>query len=75
MKFLGIVRMVNGNDNTLQRSAVYLDVMLVHVSARLTIKVSFDLDKKHTLPQSPSPSPFIHPFPSSPCATRGLALP
>jgi len=57
---------------------ICLGVMLICLVVRLTIKVSFALDKKHVLPQSPSPPPFISPSPSfsspSPCTT-GLALP
>jgi len=49
------------------------------LGARLTIKVSFSLDKKESLPWSPSSPPYISPSPSlplsspSPCAT-GLDL-
>jgi hypothetical protein len=54
-----------GDDNTLQRSAVCLGVMLVCLDVRLTIKVSFALYKKHTLPQqSSSLPPSIYPSPS-----------
>jgi len=48
-----------------KKKVVCLGVMLVCFGARLTINFSFVLDKKkHNLPQSPSPPPFISPFPS-----------
>jgi hypothetical protein len=63
---------------TLQKNVVCLGVMLICFGGRLTIKASFTLDKKHTLPQFPSLPPSISPSPSfsspSPCTT-GLALP
>jgi len=57
----GIVWTVNGDDNELERSLVCLGVMLIFLDARLTIKVFFALEKKHTLHKSPSPSPSISP--------------
>ena len=63
LKISGIIWTFNGDGITLQRSTVCLGVMLVCLGARLTINVSFAINKKHTLAQSPSPPPSISPSP------------
>jgi len=59
----GIVWMVIGDGATVKRSAVCLRVRLVCLSVKLTIKISFALEWKQTLPQ-PLPPPSLSP-PSS----------
>jgi len=69
----GIVWTVNGNGGVLQRSTICLDVKLICLDARLTIKVSFALERTLTLPQPPIPH---HPFllPPSPPAFLSISL-
>ena len=56
---LEIVWMIKDDGATLQIGTIFLGVRLICLDVRLTIKVSFALERKQTIPHHPFPSIFL----------------
>jgi len=66
-RMLGIVWTVNGDSATLQRSIIWQELRVVCLGVRLTIKVSFTLERKQILPQPSFPLHLFLLLPQSSC--------